>query len=200
MSATPQIVAQHATAEQIAQAALAILEAEGDDAVSMRRVASAVQITPMAIYYHFANREALLNFVVDREFAKFLRDMEAHSPRGSTESLLVGCMDAYVEYALQRPKIFDYVFFEPRPGARRYPEDFRARRSPTLTPIADMVEHAMKSGYLKQDDVWEVAMELWANVHGYVALYRAERFHLSREEFKRLIHRSMRRLVHGLKA
>jgi len=188
------------TAERIAEEALKILEKEGEDAVSMRRVAQAVGITPMAIYHHFPNREALLNFITDREFAKFLGYIQARPMRGSMESWLLNYMDAYIEYAFDRPRIFDYVFSQPRPNARRYPDDFRARRSPTLTPLADAVEHAMDNGYLKRDDIWEVAMEIWAHHHGYVTLYRAGRFHLSPEEFRALVQRSLRRMLHGLKA
>jgi AcrR family transcriptional regulator len=59
------------TADRIAAEASAILRAEGADAVSMRRVASAVGITPMAIYRHFPNREALLRAVAARGWAMF---------------------------------------------------------------------------------------------------------------------------------
>ena len=47
------------TADAIRAAALRILETEGPEAVSLRRVATAVGITPMAIYHHFASREAM---------------------------------------------------------------------------------------------------------------------------------------------
>lgn len=188
------------TAERIADEALKLLEDEGESAVSMRRIAQTVGITPMAIYHHFPNRETLLNFVVDREFGKFLGYIQARPLRGSLQSRLLGCMDSYIDYAFDRPRIFDYVFSQPRPGARRYPDDFRARRSPTLTPIADLVAEAMKSGFLKKDDAWEIAMELWAYAHGYVALYRGGRFHLSEAEFRALVRRSLRRLLYGLKA
>ena len=188
------------TSRRIASEALKILEEEGENAVSMRRVAQAVGITPMAIYHHFPNREALLHFVVDQEFGTFLGYIEASPRRGSIESRLLGCMDSYIDYAFDRPRIFDYVFSQPRPNARRYPDDFRARRSPTLNPIADLVAQAMESGYLKSDDVWEIALELWAHTHGYVTLYRGGRFHLSGTEFRTLVHRSLRRLLHGLKA
>lgn len=188
------------TSDRIAEEALKILEREGEGAVSMRRVAQAVGITPMAIYHHFSNREALLNFVVDREFDKFLGYMQAHPLRGSVESRLLSCMDAYMSYAFDHPRIFDYVFSQPRPKARRYPDDFRARRSPTANPIADLVAQAMESGLLKRDDVWEIALELWAHAHGYITLYRGGRFHLSQAEFRALVRRSLRRLIHGLKA
>src|SRR5580698_2575492 len=109
------------TAERIAEEALKILEEEGEDAVSMRRVAQAVGITPMAIYHHFPNREALLHFVVDREFARFADSIQSRPARGSHESRLLGCMDSYMDYAFAQPRIFDYVFSQPRPNARRYP-------------------------------------------------------------------------------
>ena len=189
-----------ATKERIASAALTILEKEGANAVSMRRVAEAAGITAMAIYHHFENREVLLNFVTDREFAKFLGYIEKRAQRGAVGARLMDAMQSYVDYALDRPRIFDYVFAEARPGARRYPEDFRARRSPTLNPIADLVARGMESGTLKKDDVWEVALELWAHTHGYVALYRAGRFTLKEDEFRSLLQRSLKRLIHGLKA
>jgi AcrR family transcriptional regulator len=187
------------TEERIARYALRILEKEGPEAVSMRRVAGLARITPMAIYHHFADRETLLRSVVEREFDQLLELIRNAPPQGSFEADMIHIMDAYVDYALARPHIFDYVFSKPRPDARRFPDDFRARRSPTLNPIADSVSHWMQQGQLKQDDVWEVALELWANGHGYVMLYRAGRFSLSPAEFKELVQRSLKRLLHGLK-
>jgi len=193
-------MAESSTADRISQAALAILEAEGAEAVSMRRVADSVDITPMAIYHHFSNREALLDSVTNQQFATFLSYIEKRPIRGSPETQLISAMEAYIDYAFDRPRIFDYVFAQRRPGARRYPDDFRARRSPTLNPIADVVRAAMQTGQVKKNDVWEVALELWALTHGYVALYRAGRFNLSEKEFRALVRRALRRLILGIKA
>ena len=38
---------------------------------------------------------------------------------------------------------------------RAYPEDFRARRSPTANVSADAIARAVETGYLNKDDVWE---------------------------------------------
>jgi AcrR family transcriptional regulator len=186
--------------EQIASTALSILEERGADAVTMRTVAKAVGITPMAIYHYFPTREALLKQITDAEFAKLkvFADTRGRRPR-STRDRIVHAIDPYIDYAFARPRIFDYVFSQPRADARRFPEDFRARKSPTLTPVADVVDAAMKDGALKQDDVWEVTLELWAHVHGYICLYRAGRFNLGEQQFRKLVHRSMRRLFDGLK-
>ena len=135
-----------------------------------------------------------------KEFDELLGFIQQMPANPSMETHIVHIMDAYLDYAFARPHIFDYIFSKPRPGARRFPGDFRERRSPTLNPVADAVAKWMEKGKLKQDDVWEVAFELWAHTHGYVMLYRAGRFSLSQDEFKKLVHRSIRRMLHGLKA
>jgi AcrR family transcriptional regulator len=187
------------TAARIAEAALALLEAEGPDAVSMRRVAEAVGITPMAIYHHFPNREALLNSVTNAEFARIAEYNKAVL-KGTAEQQILASMEPYLDYAFDHPRVFDYVFAAPRPGARQFPEDFRARRSPTLTPAADALKEAMKAGQLRKGDVWEIAFELWAVTHGYVALYRGGRINLTKKQFRALVRRALRRLINGLAA
>lgn len=164
----------------------------------MRRVAKEAGITAMAIYHHFPSHEALLSAVVDSEFEHLVEFFSRSSKKQSFEASMIHIMDGYIDYALTHPRIFDYVFATPRPGARRFPDDFRARRSPTLNLVADILCSWMKPGKLKRDDIWEIAMELWAHAHGYLALWRAGRFHLSEDEFRKLVHRSLRRLLYGL--
>lgn len=166
--------------------------------MSMRRVAKEVGITAMAIYHHFPSRDALLSAVVDSEFEQLVEFFRCSNGRRSFEAQLIHIMDGYIDYAFAHPRIFDYVFSTPRPGARRFPDDFRARRSPTLNLTFDIVSSWMKLSKLKSDDPWEIAMEFWALAHGYLTLWRAGRFQLSEVEFRKLVHRSLRRLLHGL--
>lgn len=187
-----------ATADRIYQCALRILESEGPQAVSMRRVAKKVGITAMAIYHHFPSREALLDAIVDSEFEKLTEFFRAPNTKQSFETSMIHIMDGYIDYAFAHPRIFDFVFSAPRPRARRFPDDFRAHRSPTLNITADIVSSWMKLGRLKRDDQWEIAMTLWAHTHGYLMLWQGGRFHLSEDEFRKLVHRSLRRLLHGL--
>ena len=189
---------QKATSQQIYSCALRILEAEGPQAVSMRRVAKEVGITPMAIYHYFRGRQPLLDAVVDSEFGQFRTFFNRRKRKRSFEAEMIHIMDAYIDYAFAHPRIFEYVFASPRPGARRFPDDFRARRSPTLNPIFDIVSSWIKLRKLKRDDAWEISMELWAHAHGYLALWSGGRFHLSESDFRKLVHRSLRRLLYGL--
>ncbi|HWY25364.1 MAG TPA: TetR/AcrR family transcriptional regulator [Nevskia sp.] len=191
------------TVERISEVALGLLEQGGPEAVTMRVVAQAVGITPMAIYHHFPNREALLQAVTDREFDRFAAFQQARlkkmPPRARPRTVMYELMHSYIDYAVARPLLFDYVFSRERPAARRFPEDFRARRSPTMTPLADAVEAAMAAGWLRKDDVWEVTMQMGGSLHGWLVLYRGNRFSYTEAEFRAFCERGMDRLLAGLR-
>jgi len=189
------------TADAIRAAALRLLEDEGPAAVSLRRVATAVGITAMAIYHHFPSREALLHDVCDAEFNRHAALLVANQQKsgGSIEARLARNLDAFLDFALQRPHVYDLVFSQPREGARRYPEDFKARRSPTFNVLADLVAEAMHTGLFRKGDVWEVTLMIGAHTQGLITLWRGGRFSLSEKEFRALCLRSARRLIDGLK-
>jgi TetR/AcrR family tetracycline transcriptional repressor len=52
--------------DEILDRAYAIINAEGIDALSMRRLAKELGVTPMAIYHHVPNKPALLQALIDR--------------------------------------------------------------------------------------------------------------------------------------
>ena len=73
---------------------------------------------------------------------------------------LLALMEPYLDYALAHPHLFDHAFSVRRDDARRFPDDFRERRSPTLNVIADAIAECMRKGVLRNDDPWDVAMSL----------------------------------------
>ncbi|MCK2213635.1 TetR family transcriptional regulator [Actinomadura sp. ATCC 31491] len=59
------------TAQAIAERALEIGDAEGLDAVTIRRLAAELGVTPMALYWHFKNKDQLLAGMADHLIAGF---------------------------------------------------------------------------------------------------------------------------------
>lgn len=53
------------TREQIVTAAIALVDREGLEALSMRRLANELSVSPMALYYHVPDRVALENLIFD---------------------------------------------------------------------------------------------------------------------------------------
>src|SRR5215469_14967158 len=118
-------MASQDTAKRIAVAARRLLDKEGAEAVTMRRVAQAVGITAMAIYRHYPDREALLNALADEGFQELAAWLKEQRLRGDIEQRLHKMGDLYLEHALAHPKLFELMFLKPRAGARQYPRDFK---------------------------------------------------------------------------
>jgi AcrR family transcriptional regulator len=55
----------------IVSAALAMIDANGEKAFSMRKLAAALNVDPMAIYHHHANKAALMQAVLDAMLREF---------------------------------------------------------------------------------------------------------------------------------
>ncbi|MGA7521908.1 MAG: TetR/AcrR family transcriptional regulator [Acidobacteriaceae bacterium] len=176
-----------------------LLDREGADAVTMRRVAGAVGITAMAVYRHFPNREGLLSAVADAGFAE-LRERLLAVRRNLMPERLTEILDVYLDYALEKPRLFELMFLTLRPGARQFPGDFRAGASPTANVAAGLIEEGMRSGVFREDDVWEITLEMGALLQGMVMLYLGGRIGMEAGEFRALCHRSFGRYFDGIRA
>ena len=63
---------------EIVDAAIAIADAEGSDAISMRRIAQVLRAGTMSLYWHVANKEQLLDLMLDA----LIGEVEVPEPSG----------------------------------------------------------------------------------------------------------------------
>jgi AcrR family transcriptional regulator len=192
-------MAKTSTAEKIVGAAGKLLDREGATAVTMRRVAKSVGITPMALYRHFANRDGLLNALADVGFEELAARAGGTAMPADVEQQLMKILDVFLDFALEKPRLFELMFLERREGARQFPEDFREGRSPTAKFFAAALERGMKEDSFRRDNVWEITFETGALLQGLVMLYLGGRMRTSVEGFRALCHRAFRRYVDGIR-
>jgi AcrR family transcriptional regulator len=191
--------AAKSTTDRIRAAARRLLDREGPDAVTMRRVAKAVGITPMALYRHVADRDDLLNSLADAGFQDLAaRAVNASLPADPVKQLM-NILDVFLDFALENPQMFELMYLKRRKGARQFPGDFRAGKSPTAKFSAAALEAGMKQGVFRRDDIWEIVFETGAMLQGLVMLYLGERVEMSAAEFRALSHRAFRRYIYGIR-
>jgi AcrR family transcriptional regulator len=187
------------TGLRICAAALKLLDSSGDAAeVTMRRVAAEVGLAPMAIYKHFPSRDALLKAATLTEYERIGGYFQRANARRNIKKLRG--MLGYLDYALDHPNLFRYMFSSAREGAYVFPRDLNAGKSSTMNILHEVVEDAMKSNRMRRDDVFEVSLTIWAHAHGLIALYLVGRINLPRKQFRDLYLRSLNRLLDGLLA
>ncbi|MFL6577215.1 MAG: TetR/AcrR family transcriptional regulator [Povalibacter sp.] len=187
------------TKDKILEQALLELEGNGVDGFSLRAVSNAVGITPMAIYRHFRDKDHLLEAVGQQAFAEWQERIAAIKSRDPVQWFKRSAR-AYVEFALDEPARFDACFVLKTHVERVYPEGFAARKSPVVTQVMERIEMAQSSGYLRAGDPLEMALYVWAELHGLAMLHRAGRFSLKRSEFLALCDRCIERALDSLRA
>jgi len=187
------------TKDRITAAATFLLTEHGAAGVSMRKVAAAVGITPMAIYQYFPDRESLLNSVADAAFAELVRRWESAPRSAAADTRLREMLIDHVDFALAQPRLYAYMFTERRDQARKFPEDFRARRSPTLNLLADAITAGVDQQIFHgDDDLWETSLLFAALLHGLIQLYHGDRIGMPDADFRALCLKLGERTINGL--
>lgn len=174
---------------------IAYRQFEDTNDVSMRKVANAVGVTATALYYHFRNKQALLDAIADRGFSNFdsrLRTLDTRDPAG----IIRGVLSGYRQFAADHPHLFRLMFVEPRPVVRKFPGDFAAHRSAVFNLLWKAVADCMDDE-ADPDESLHLAHDVWALTHGQILLWRAGRF--SNEAlFHEVLGRSIDRFIDTL--
>jgi AcrR family transcriptional regulator len=138
-------------------AALDLLEAGGEAALSLRAAARACGVSAMAPYRHFASKEDLLEAVAARGFEDLAVALEAADAAAAGHEALAAQGAAYVAFARRRPALFRLMFMRPcrTPGpSRAY--GILARRAAALAGPGMPAE--------------DLTLAAWSLVHGLAAL------------------------------
>ncbi len=183
--------------EKILHVAQGICLEEGLGAMTMRRVADAVGISATAIYRHYPNKAALVQAVIDdanRDFARYLqRGLDAPDPWARFQRTL----DALRQFALRETSAYEILFFaQGRTDPGHLPMEMR---SPNLLFWIDRLRECIDTGAMRHDlDPLQVAITIWAQAHGLIALHLQGRFGHDEAVFCRMWDHAMSHLFGGL--
>ncbi|WIB66856.1 TetR/AcrR family transcriptional regulator [Curtobacterium sp. MCBD17_035] len=140
--------------DEIVSAARRVAEAEGWEAVTMRRLAAELGVTQPVIYSAFAGgRQALIDAVALDGFGELAAALEAAPAEPLPR------MQAYLDFAVGRPRLYEAMFSMPSGlefGSGSVPDALRRGFS------------AIKAAFPAPDDT--AAEVAWATVHGLATL------------------------------
>ena len=152
--------------------------------MSIRQVAAVAGVSPMAMYRHFADKDALIDALMLDGLATWEETVAAVEEDDPIRWLEKVC-NAFIEYAISDPHRFDAAFLLPARGARRYPHDFVARRSPGVTMSLERLDEAQRRGVPMRLPSERIMPMLSGLLQGMVSLHRSGRF--SSEEDLRIL-------------
>jgi AcrR family transcriptional regulator len=186
-----------AVRDHILEAAFQQVDAGGLDALSIRGIAADVGLSPMAIYRHFANRDAIISALVNDGVARFEERLLA-VPDLLPRDRLRALMSAYVAFALEEPTSYYIVFLSHRPGDAPFLDEHKSVTATSFEILRQTVADAISAGVLAKRNSVDVALTIWAQAHGLVSLYVAGRFGGGETIFRRFFETSVELVLLGL--
>jgi len=130
------------TREQILTAAVAIIDAEGVDALTMRRLGQALDRNPMAIYRHASDKDALLDGVVEHVAAELITPRGPDSNGdGDWEAVLHRTAHTFRRVALAHPHVVPLLLTRPLSGP------LALRPLGTLRLLEELIELFSAAGF-----------------------------------------------------
>ena len=139
--------------KQIAEAALTIIAENGVAAVTTKRVARLVGLTPSALYRHFVDKSAMLEAVLDLLMASFHGNITEASRESKTTMELLHNMLLRNVRIIQRyrliPAVFlsDYIWH----GNREFTDKLRCNFNSINSEIASIFAEGQRAGTIRAD-------------------------------------------------
>ena len=157
---------------KILDAARAIVRKEGFGALTIRKIAEAIEYAPATIYLYFESRDAIA-----RELSSegFLQLLQAFGPSDLVEDPLArleAIGRAYVRFGMQNPETYRLIFMEdPQLTTATFQAAAEDPGQRAYRALLEPLEALRATGRLAPDaDVQALADTLWSMVHGIVSL------------------------------
>ncbi len=188
---------------ELLDAASEMLATGGPDALSVRKLATAVGTSTMTIYTAFEGKDGVIAALYEEAFARMAEFQEAVPRPDNPLEWLAGLGAAYRRFALKHPSYYALIMSVTRPFSETPDPDAEplARgiaRQRSYRSLDEAVKGCQSEGYLPPKmGTDEITAVLWATVHGHVSLELAG-FHESTDTADRRFLLLTRSLLWGL--
>ncbi len=153
----------------ILDAALDLLETEGPDALSVRRIAAAAAVAPMGVYNHFESKAGIVEALFIQGFEQLSEALGSIADIQDPDEALREGGRRYRALALAHPMLYQVMFLKAVPGFE--PSDHALEiAAGAFNSLVAAVQRAMSAGVLAEGSPTETANLIWSSHHGWVSL------------------------------
>jgi AcrR family transcriptional regulator len=160
--------------ERILMAALRIIRDDGFAALTMRRIAEAVEYSPAALYLHFSSRDEIALALVRDGFAKLVAHMAPAMYEEDPLARVDAIGRAYLDFAQREPETYRLIFMEDErfasPIMLALKDSDDDAGDTAFGFLHDTVRELIDRGIYRPLNAQAVAALLWSSLHGIAAL------------------------------
>ncbi|MCC7014274.1 MAG: TetR/AcrR family transcriptional regulator [Planctomycetes bacterium] len=160
--------------DKILGAARELFAAHGFEAVTLRKIAAAIEYAPAAIYGHFADKEQLIRTLCVRDFDDLAALVRPMAELADPIERISAVGRVYVRFAIEHPNQYRLMFMQPsrvEPDAAALERKGDPHRD-AYAFLRHAVCEAIELGRVRPEvrDAELVTQTIWAAVHGVVSL------------------------------
>ena len=160
--------------DKILNAARDLFAAQGFEAVTLRKVAQAIEYAPAAIYGHFRDKEELVRTLCLADFDELVRNVIPLAEIADPIERIRRLGHAYVRFAITHPNHYRLMFMY---RAQLEPDDDALARKDDphrdgYAFVRHATQQAIAEGRIRKEwrDAELLAQTFWAGVHGVASI------------------------------
>lgn len=154
---------------QILEAAWKLVLKEGWQALSIRKIADAIEYSSPVIYDHFENKEAILHEFTRRGFQFLNTELEkAKAPFPAPERQIEAIAYAYWNFAFKHKEYYQLMYGLGMPGCETVKQMPELKTFSKL--ILEPIEMLIAKGKNTQADPFLKLHTLWSTLHGLISI------------------------------
>jgi AcrR family transcriptional regulator len=150
-------------------AALELLEREGPEALSVRRIAAAAGVAPMGVYNHFSSKAGIIEALFVEGFQRLGEAMVTLNDISDPEEALLEGGRRYRALALAHPMVYRLMFLQAVAGFEPS-DEAKVLAARAFEGLVAVVDRGMGAGVIEPGDPEMTAQMIWSSIHGWVAL------------------------------
>lgn len=158
------------------EAAIDCIRQEGADNLSLRALARKVGVSQAAPYRHFADKQALLEEIVEDGFRILSTEMQSAMAQYADEpqqALLIGGQ-TYVQFAQAHPERYRLMYLlknqDSGSESAAVPEQMSGCRYDAYALLETTLDKGIEHGQFKVHDRDATLLSIWSMVHGFANL------------------------------
>lgn len=153
---------------ELLEAAVAAIDADGVDALSLRALARQAGVSHAAPARHFPDRQALLDAVAIHGFEQLKLVIDSASAKGSNfDERFTNVASAYVKFAIKHSSLLDLMY---RSKHREGAEEILAAGERSFEKPLELIAEAQAAGEIVDGDPEIIASVAFASIHGLASL------------------------------
>lgn len=169
--------------EDLIFAGAELLKSKSLEEISLRSVARKAGVSHVAMYHHFANKNALFAAIAEFGFQRYFISYQEELQK--TDNDFIGRFRAlginYVQFILSNQQFARIMFGGVGLNLSQYPSLASVSRR-TYRQLREMIQMGQRLGYLKQGKAKEKTLASWAMIHGIAMLFLEGRMKIKKNQ------------------